>query len=89
MDSTKEAVPERCRANLSLRIIPEENAQDIRLRYVQNIATLTYAALRERVYADCSSDCKGLGGCKSGDNGCAAKNSCKGKGGCAVPVKEA
>ena len=34
-------------------------------------------------------DCKGLGGCKSGDNGCAGKNSCKGKGGCAVPVKEA
>jgi len=32
-------------------------------------------------------DCKGLGGCKSGDNGCAAKNSCKGKGGCAVPVQ--
>jgi hypothetical protein len=28
-------------------------------------------------------DCKGKGGCKSGDNGCAGKNSCKGKGGCA------
>ena len=40
---------------------------------------------------DCAglNECKGLGGCKSGDNGCAAKNSCKGKGGCAVPVKEA
>jgi hypothetical protein len=39
-------------------------------------------------------NCKGQGGCKSGDNGCAGKNSCKGKdaagkdkGGCAVPVK--
>ena len=31
--------------------------------------------------------CKGLGGCRSGDNGCAGKNSCKGKGGCAVPIK--
>jgi hypothetical protein len=30
--------------------------------------------------------CKGQGGCKSGDSGCAGKNSCKGKGGCAVPV---
>jgi hypothetical protein len=33
-------------------------------------------------------DCKGQGGCKSGDNGCAGKNSCKGQGGCAVPVKK-
>ena len=31
-------------------------------------------------------DCKGQGGCKSGDAGCAGKNSCKGKGGCAVPL---
>jgi len=29
-------------------------------------------------------DCKGQGGCKTGDNGCAGKNSCKGKGGCAT-----
>ncbi len=29
-------------------------------------------------------DCKGMGGCKTGDNGCAGKNSCKGKGGCAT-----
>lgn len=29
-------------------------------------------------------ECKGQGGCKSGDNGCAGKNTCKGKGGCAV-----
>ncbi|HVT05310.1 MAG TPA: hypothetical protein VHL58_18250 [Thermoanaerobaculia bacterium] len=28
--------------------------------------------------------CKGKGGCKTGDKGCAAKNSCKGKGGCAA-----
>jgi len=28
-------------------------------------------------------DCKGKGGCKTGDAGCAGKNSCKGKGGCA------
>jgi hypothetical protein len=28
--------------------------------------------------------CKGMGGCKTGDNGCAGKNSCKGKGGCAT-----
>ena len=27
-------------------------------------------------------DCKGKGGCKTGDNGCKGKNSCKGKGGC-------
>jgi len=27
-------------------------------------------------------DCKGKGGCDSGDNGCKGKNSCKGKGGC-------
>jgi hypothetical protein len=31
--------------------------------------------------------CKGMGGCKSSDNGCAGKNSCKAHGGCAVPVK--
>ena len=29
-------------------------------------------------------DCKGQGGCKTGNNGCKAKNSCKGKGGCAT-----
>jgi hypothetical protein len=29
-------------------------------------------------------DCKGQGGCKTGDNGCKGKNSCKGKGGCAT-----
>ncbi len=29
-------------------------------------------------------DCKGKGGCKTGDAGCAAKNSCKTKGGCAT-----
>ena len=29
-------------------------------------------------------ECKGQGGCKTGDGGCAAKNSCKGKGGCAT-----
>ena len=32
-------------------------------------------------------DCKGLGGCKTGDNGCAGKNSCKTKGGCATVEK--
>ena len=29
-------------------------------------------------------DCKGQGGCKTGDGGCSGKNSCKGKGGCAT-----
>ena len=29
-------------------------------------------------------ECKGQGGCKTGDAGCAGKNSCKGKGGCAT-----
>jgi hypothetical protein len=29
-------------------------------------------------------DCKGKGGCKTGDAGCKGKNSCKGKGGCAT-----
>ncbi len=39
---------------------------------------------------DCAgkNDCKGLGGCKSGDNGCKFKNSCKGKGGCHVTEKD-
>ncbi|MBI5362283.1 MAG: hypothetical protein HZA53_03830 [Planctomycetes bacterium] len=32
-------------------------------------------------------ECKGLGGCSSGDNGCKTKNSCKGKGGCSVPIE--
>jgi len=33
---------------------------------------------------DCAgkNECKGKGGCKTGDNGCKGKNSCKGKGGC-------
>ena len=35
-----------------------------------------------------SNDCKGLGGCKSGDNGCKFKNSCKGKGGCEISKKD-
>ena len=29
-------------------------------------------------------ECKGQGGCKTGDGGCAGKNSCKAKGGCAT-----
>ena len=33
--------------------------------------------------------CKGTGGCKTGDAGCAGKNSCKGKGGCATSEKHA
>jgi hypothetical protein len=39
---------------------------------------------------DCSgnNDCKGLGGCKTGDNGCKFKNSCKGKGGCHITKKD-
>ena len=32
-------------------------------------------------------ECKGQGGCKTGDAGCAGKNSCKGKGGCATVAK--
>ena len=32
-------------------------------------------------------DCKGHGGCDSGDGGCAGKNSCKGHGGCATTAK--
>jgi hypothetical protein len=32
-------------------------------------------------------ECKGQGGCQSGDNGCAGKNSCKGHGGCATVAK--
>jgi len=32
-------------------------------------------------------ECKGQGGCETGDNGCAAKNSCKGHGGCATSAK--
>jgi hypothetical protein len=32
-------------------------------------------------------ECKGQGGCKTGDNGCKTKNSCKGKGGCATNKK--
>lgn len=33
---------------------------------------------------DCKghNECKGQGGCKTGDNGCKGKNSCKGHGGC-------
>src|SRR4051812_10825292 len=39
---------------------------------------------------DCSgnNDCKGLGGCKTGDNGCKFKNSCKGKGGCSITKED-
>ena len=33
-------------------------------------------------------DCKGLGGCKSGDHACKFKNSCKGKGGCEITAKD-
>ena len=32
-------------------------------------------------------ECKGKGGCKSGDAGCKGKNSCKGKGGCFTTEK--
>ena len=41
---------------------------------------------KEPKVQDCggSNDCKGLGGCKSGDHGCKFKNTCKGKGGCSI-----
>jgi len=32
-------------------------------------------------------ECKGKGGCKSGDAGCKGKNTCKGKGGCSTTEK--
>ena len=62
MDRTKEALPERWRVNLLLRMLPEENKQDISLKYVQNIKTVTYAQLCEQVFAYCTSNSKGLGG---------------------------
>ena len=39
---------------------------------------------------DCAgqNDCKGIGGCKSGDHGCKFKNSCKGKGGCEIKTED-
>ena len=39
---------------------------------------------------DCAghNECKGKGGCKTGDNGCKGKNSCKGKGGCATNTEK-
>ena len=45
----------------------------------------------EKAKHECAkkNECKGQGGCKTGDAGCAGKNSCKGKGGCAVPAKAA
>jgi len=48
------------------------------------------AAAKEPKVHGCSgmNDCKGLGGCKSGDNGCKFKNSCKGKGGCEITKKD-
>jgi hypothetical protein len=47
-------------------------------------------AKKEPKVHDCagSNDCKALGGCKTGDNGCKFKNSCKGKGGCAITEKD-
>jgi hypothetical protein len=32
-------------------------------------------------------DCRGKGGCMTGDNGCKGKNSCRGKGGCSSDHK--
>lgn len=48
------------------------------------------SAVKEPKVHGCSgmNDCKGLGGCKSGDNGCKFKNSCKGKGGCEITKKD-
>lgn len=33
-------------------------------------------------------ECKGKGGCKTGDAGCKGKNTCKGKGGCSTMPKK-
>lgn len=44
----------------------------------------TFAATPKDHACKGHNECKGQGGCKSGDNGCAGKNSCKGKGGCAI-----
>jgi hypothetical protein len=52
---------------------------------IAKVATAEEAAGEKHICKG-HNDCKGKGGCKSGDGGCAGKNSCKGKGGCKVPV---
>jgi hypothetical protein len=49
-------------------------------------ATSSDASVTAAGKHDCKAmnDCRGKGGCQSGDNGCAGKNSCKGKGGCST-----
>ena len=52
---------------------------------------LAGAAAYDTVYGEAGkhgckghNECKGQGGCKTGDAGCKGKNTCKGKGGCAT-----
>jgi hypothetical protein len=42
------------------------------------------AAMQQKHVCKSLNTCKGQGGCKTGDAGCAGKNSCKFKGGCAT-----
>ena len=46
--------------------------------------TSAAGATMEKHACATKNSCKGMGGCKSGNNGCAGKNSCKGKGGCST-----
>ena len=63
MDTSKEASPERWGVNLLLRMLPQESDQDISLRCVQNMKTVTYAKLREQVVAYCASKSKTSAAC--------------------------
>jgi hypothetical protein len=49
-DRTKEALPERWKVSLLLRMIPVENEREIRLRYVKS-KDITYSELRENLFA--------------------------------------
>ena len=49
-ERTKEALPERWKVSLLLRMIPVENEKEIRLRYVKS-KDITYAELRENLFA--------------------------------------
>lgn len=45
------------------------------------------AAVADKHVCKGMNECKGQGGCATGEAGCAGKNSCKGQGGCATSAK--
>ena len=61
-ERTKEALPEKWKVNLLLRMIPKNSEQDTRLRYVHDIKSIQYSKLQKQVFHCCTTNTSGHAG---------------------------